>query len=137
VKKAVRMVKPAEQEMFDAAVHYELQVAGLGQDFLARMTSAVADIGENPKRWPSAVLSPVALPLSIRILYEQATSSHPSRRNSYGWIFGAHGNQSVSFGKGYKCAPRRINEIVHGKRSMTADAALRLGRFFGRHPSSG
>lgn len=28
-------------------------------------------------------------------------------------------------------APRRINEIVLGKRSITADTALRLGRFFG------
>lgn len=27
--------------------------------------------------------------------------------------------------------PRRINEIVHGKRSVTADTALRLSRFFG------
>ena len=26
--------------------------------------------------------------------------------------------------------PRRINEIVHGKRRITADTALRLGRFF-------
>jgi addiction module HigA family antidote len=26
--------------------------------------------------------------------------------------------------------PRRINEIVQGKRSITADTALRLGRFF-------
>ena len=26
---------------------------------------------------------------------------------------------------------RRINEIVHGTRGITADAALRLGRFFG------
>ena len=26
---------------------------------------------------------------------------------------------------------RRINEIVHGMRSITADTALRLGRFFG------
>ncbi len=26
---------------------------------------------------------------------------------------------------------RRINEIVHGKRSITADTALRLGKFFG------
>jgi addiction module HigA family antidote len=26
--------------------------------------------------------------------------------------------------------PRRINEIVHGKRSITADTALRFGRFF-------
>ncbi len=27
-------------------------------------------------------------------------------------------------------SPRRINEIVHGKRAITADTALRLGRFF-------
>ena len=26
---------------------------------------------------------------------------------------------------------RRINEIVHGKRAVSADTALRLGRFFG------
>ncbi len=28
-------------------------------------------------------------------------------------------------------APRRINEIVHGRRAITADTALRLGRYFG------
>jgi addiction module HigA family antidote len=27
--------------------------------------------------------------------------------------------------------PRRINEIVHGKRAVTADSALRLARYFG------
>ena len=27
--------------------------------------------------------------------------------------------------------PRRINEIVHGKRTITADTALRLARYFG------
>jgi addiction module HigA family antidote len=27
--------------------------------------------------------------------------------------------------------PRRINEIVHGKRRITADTALRLARYFG------
>ena len=33
--------------------------------------------------------------------------------------------------KGIGVSPRRINEIVHGKRAITADTALRLGRFFG------
>ena len=33
--------------------------------------------------------------------------------------------------KGISVPPRRINEIVHGKRSITADTALRLARFFG------
>lgn len=33
--------------------------------------------------------------------------------------------------KGISVPPRRINEIVHGKRSISADTALRLSRFFG------
>jgi len=33
--------------------------------------------------------------------------------------------------KGIGVPPRRINEIVHGKRGITADTALRLARFFG------
>jgi len=36
--------------------------------------------------------------------------------------------------KNISVPPRRINEIVHGKRSITADTALRLGRFFGMSP---
>ena|SRR4030042_116511 len=31
-------------------------------------------------------------------------------------------------------SPRRINEIIHGKRSITADTALRLSRHFGNSP---
>ena len=30
--------------------------------------------------------------------------------------------------------PRRINEIVQGQRSISADTALRLGRYFGMSP---
>jgi addiction module HigA family antidote len=30
--------------------------------------------------------------------------------------------------------PRRVNEIVLGKRSITADTALRLARYFGTSP---
>ncbi|MEZ2370582.1 HigA family addiction module antitoxin [Arthrobacter sp. RCC_34] len=33
-----------------------------------------------------------------------------------------------------KVPPRRINEIVHGKRAITADTALRLARYFGTTP---
>ncbi len=36
--------------------------------------------------------------------------------------------------KDISVSPRRINEIVHKKRSITADTALRLGRFFGISP---
>ncbi len=31
-------------------------------------------------------------------------------------------------------SPRRINEIIHGKRSVTANTALRLARYFGNSP---
>jgi addiction module HigA family antidote len=33
--------------------------------------------------------------------------------------------------KDIKVPPRRINEIVHGKRAISADTALRLARYFG------
>jgi addiction module HigA family antidote len=33
--------------------------------------------------------------------------------------------------KSLSVPPRRINEIVHGKRAISADTALRLARFFG------
>jgi addiction module HigA family antidote len=33
--------------------------------------------------------------------------------------------------KDISVSPRRINEIVHGLRSITADTALRLSRYFG------
>ncbi len=36
--------------------------------------------------------------------------------------------------KDIKVDPRRVNEIVHGKRSITADTAYRLGRYFGMSP---
>ena len=38
-------------------------------------------------------------------------------------------------GKELGVSPRRINEIVHGKRSVTADTALRLSIFFGNSAS--
>jgi addiction module HigA family antidote len=37
-------------------------------------------------------------------------------------------------GQGLGVSARRINEIVHGKRSVTADTALRLARYFGNSP---
>ena len=37
-------------------------------------------------------------------------------------------------GRDLGVSARRINEIVHGKRSVTADTALRLARYFGNSP---
>ena len=33
--------------------------------------------------------------------------------------------------KDISVSPRRVNEIVHGNRAVTADTALRLARYFG------
>jgi antitoxin HigA-1 len=41
------------------------------------------------------------------------------------------GLRQTRLGRDLGVSPRRINEIVHGKRSITADTALRLSRFFG------
>jgi len=41
------------------------------------------------------------------------------------------GLSQTRLGRNLGVSPRRINEIVHGKRSITADTALRLSRFFG------
>lgn len=40
------------------------------------------------------------------------------------------GIRQYRLSKSISVPPRRINEIVHGKRSITADTALRLGRYF-------
>ena len=36
-----------------------------------------------------------------------------------------------ALGKALGVSPRRINEIVHGRRAITADTAMRLSRYFG------
>ena len=44
------------------------------------------------------------------------------------------GISQYKLAKDINVPPRRINEIVQGKRSVTADTALRLGRYFGISP---
>ncbi len=41
------------------------------------------------------------------------------------------GVSQYKIAKNINVPPRRINEIVHGKRAITADTALRLAKFFG------
>lgn len=41
------------------------------------------------------------------------------------------GVSQYKLAKGINVPARRINEIVHGKRGISADTALRLARFFG------
>ncbi len=42
-----------------------------------------------------------------------------------------HGLSQNALARALSVPPRRINEIVLEKRGITADTALRLGRFFG------
>ncbi len=46
-------------------------------------------------------------------------------------FLGPLGLTQYRLAKGLSVPPRRINEIVHGTRAITADTALRLARFFG------
>src|ERR1700740_1888094 len=64
-------------------------------------------------------------------MYERAAPpAGPSRRAKEDFI-GPLGLTQYRLAKGLSVPPRRINEIVHGKRADTADTALRLARFFG------
>ena len=46
-------------------------------------------------------------------------------------FLGPMGISQYRLAKDISVSPRRINEIVHGKRAVTADTALRLSRYFG------
>jgi antitoxin HigA-1 len=46
-------------------------------------------------------------------------------------FLGPMGISQYRLAKEISVPPRRINEIVHGQRAVTADTALRLSRFFG------
>ena len=41
------------------------------------------------------------------------------------------GLSQTRLGRDLEVSPRRINEIIHGKRRITADTALRPGRYLG------
>jgi addiction module HigA family antidote len=46
-------------------------------------------------------------------------------------FLGPMGISQYRLAKDINVPPRRINEIVHGRRSITADTALRLSKYFG------
>jgi addiction module HigA family antidote len=45
-----------------------------------------------------------------------------------------YGVSQNRLGREIGMSPRAINEIVHGKRSVTANSVLRIARFFGTSP---
>jgi addiction module HigA family antidote len=54
-----------------------------------------------------------------------------SRRDSAGRVSIADGISQYRLARDISVHPRRINEIVQGKRSISADTALSLSRYFG------
>ena len=48
----VRFLLQAEEEMIEAAIYYEMQVEGLGKNFLDIIEGAVAETAENLEIWP-------------------------------------------------------------------------------------
>ena len=67
-------------------------------------------------------------------MYGEKTETHSSRRSSYRGFFEAAWFVGVFLAKNISVSPRRINEIVRGTRAVTADTALRFGKFFGTSP---
>jgi len=70
------------------------------------------------------------------MLDAQLASVHPGETLSEEFL-APLGISQYRLAKDISVPPRRINEIVHGKRSITADTALRLARHFGATASGG
>ncbi|MEH8076962.1 HigA family addiction module antitoxin [Gallibacterium anatis] len=60
---------------------------------------------------------------------------HPGEILLEDWLIPLNISQ-YALAKAINVPPRRINEIVQGKRSITADTALRLAAFFGTDAQS-
>lgn len=52
--KTPRLLLPAEDEMLEAAIYYERQSKGLGENFLKEVQDAIHEIVQHPRRWPTA-----------------------------------------------------------------------------------
>jgi addiction module HigA family antidote len=49
-------------------------------------------------------------------------------------FMGPLGLSQNALARALKVPPRRVNELVHGKRSISVDTALRLARYWGTTP---
>lgn len=65
-------------------------------------------------------------------LMNQIDSIHPGEHLAE--ILDELGISQYRLAKAIDVPPRRINEIVHGRRSITADTALRIGQALGMTP---
>lgn len=68
--------------------------------------------------------------ITIKMMKTKLAPIHPGEilREEF---MAPRGLSQNALARGLNVSPRRINEIILEKRSITADTALRLGRFFG------
>lgn len=59
---------------------------------------------------------------------------HPGRFIKEDWL-ADNGLTQNSLARALKIPVSRLNDIIQGKRGITADTAARLGRFFGNSPT--
>jgi len=90
-----RFIRPAEDEMIEAAVYYESQVIGLGEKFIETIERALFEIEKKPTLWPKEkynirrrVLS--RFPFSILYVIDEdelviVAIAHQRRRPHY-WV---------------------------------------------------
>lgn len=64
---------------------------------------------------------------------KKIASIHPGEILLEGFLIPMNISQ-YRLAKDINVSPRRINEIIHGKRAVTPDTALRFGRFFNVSP---
>jgi addiction module HigA family antidote len=65
---------------------------------------------------------------------EKDHASHPPGRNASGGLPEAAWFEREQVGDGVVVPLTPVNDIVRGKRAITADTALRLARYFGTTP---
>ena len=78
-----------------------------------------------------AVEEEVKLAIGSKLM-NQIDSIHPGEHLAE--ILDELGISQYRLAKAIDVPPRRINEIVHGRRSITADTALRIGQALGMTP---
>lgn len=79
---------------------------------------------------PGCPISSVAINFEHKMTKKRLQPVHPGEVLLEEFLI-PMGLSQNALARGLGVSPRRINEIVHGSRRMTADTALRLARFFG------
>lgn len=76
----VRFLSPAEIEMLESSVYYEMQAENLGRSFLDIIEEAVVEIAENPEIWPEI---------------DREIRRRPIRRFPYSILYIIHDNEII------------------------------------------